>query len=145
MYAAGRTTGLVVDCGEHLTEFLPVYEGFSTSASLVVTHPDIVPPIHIRTRSGLGCRYSSDRRRGGDRLPVAVVWRNNLSFSTTAEREIVRGTLTLQLFWKHTTKCTMIIDIKEKLAFCSTNVERDTKIAAMQETRGLASLCIARI
>ncbi len=69
MYAAGRTTGLVLDCGEGSTTAVPVYEGFSVASAI--------------TRSDVGgCDVT-------DQLQL-LLRRTGVSLTTSAEREIVR-------------------------------------------------------
>jgi centractin len=69
MYAAGRTTGLVLDCGEGSTTAVPVYEGFAVSSAI--------------TRSDIGgCDVT-------DQLQL-LLRRNGVALTTSAEREIVR-------------------------------------------------------
>jgi centractin len=68
-YAAGRTTGLVLDCGEGSTTAVPVYEGFAVSSAI--------------TRSDIGgCDVT-------DQLQL-LLRRNGVALTTSAEREIVR-------------------------------------------------------
>jgi centractin len=69
MYAAGRTTGLVLDCGEGSTTAVPVYEGFAVTSAI--------------TRSDIGgCDVT-------DHLQL-LLRRNGVALTTSAEREIVR-------------------------------------------------------
>jgi actin-related protein len=68
-YAAGRTTGLVLDSGEGSTTAVPVYEGFALTSAI--------------TRSDIGgCDVT-------DQLQL-LLRRNGVALTTSAEREIVR-------------------------------------------------------
>jgi centractin len=69
MYAAGRTTGLVLDCGEGCTTAVPVYEGFAVTSAI--------------TRSDVGGMDVTDQLQ-------LLLRRNGISLTTSAEREIVR-------------------------------------------------------
>ncbi len=69
MYAAGRTTGLVLDCGEGCTTAVPVYEGFAVTSAI--------------TRSDIGGSDVTDQLQ-------LLLRRNGVALTTSAEREIVR-------------------------------------------------------
>lgn len=69
LYAAGRTTGLVLDCGEGCTTAVPVYEGFAVTSAI--------------TRSDIGGSDVTDQLQ-------LLLRRNGVALTTSAEREIVR-------------------------------------------------------
>ena len=70
LYATGRTTGLVLECGEGVTAATPVYEGFALQ--------------HAQVRAEYG---------GGEvtRELAVQLRRAGVALSTTAEQEAVRG------------------------------------------------------
>jgi centractin len=69
LYATGRTTGLVLECGEGVSAATPVYEGFGLP------------------HAGVRCDYG-----GGEvtALLAALLRRAGVAFSTAAERDAVR-------------------------------------------------------
>ena len=69
MYAAGRTTGLVLDCGDGSTTAVPVYEGFAVSSAI--------------TRSDIGGRDVTEHLQ-------QLLRRTGVALTTSAEREVVR-------------------------------------------------------
>eukprot|EP00002_Diphylleia_rotans_P034389 TRINITY_DN7378_c0_g1_i1.p1 TRINITY_DN7378_c0_g1~~TRINITY_DN7378_c0_g1_i1.p1 ORF type:complete len:1864 (-),score=413.33 TRINITY_DN7378_c0_g1_i1:109-5700(-) len=89
MYASGRSTGVVVDVGDQVTTVTCLAEGYAVSSST--------------RRLTIGGRVITD-------FLMKVMTETGYSFTTTAEREIVR-------------------DIKEKLCFVSQDYEADMKLA----------------